>query len=287
MKKSKELSRVKVRVLVSALMSGVIAMSFVACGNSEESIYAGMSKAELVEQCELKDIEINSVNEQYTELSEAVRGKGLVTENTPIIIDMNDGTGRTTFQSVDNIITFEEELRYPNSYEPANTSGVMISKNVSCKPYENWLIQQYGCRTEFYHVSGVSGKVVIGNLEGVSNYYPISAEDELAGASLEEVTVDSLKKNTVEPWMKKLATVGDIRYKNLYVNSTIVGVQAESTTLINGGEAHITVGIFNTNMGESCEYVFLYTGAYDTLKEEYINTLISSTKVGESKLLVE
>ena len=278
------------RKLVALLMIGVVVMSVGGCGKtSDENVspYDGMSKSELKQICEERDAEIVEVTQSYNELQEAVTGAGLISSNEPVITDIGDGTGRMTFNTIDGQVEFKSTLEYPNSYEPANTSGVMLSKNMTCKPYENWLIQQVGCTTEMYHTSGVNCKIVVGTLEGSDKYYTLTEDEKWEGVQATQITPNSVKERTLEPWLKELANVGDIRYKHIYLNNNILGVHAETTTMVDSQEAHIIVGMLNTGGNESCTYLFLYTGEYDTLKEEYINNLISSIQIGGERILVE
>ena len=201
---------------------------------------------------------------------------------------MEDGTGRKTFVSNDDIITFNKDWVYPNSIEAANTSSVNVSKTVSFKPYENWLIMQKGNTTELNHKAGISGKISVGNIEDSSGMYLVTQEEyEQLGWEDAAMTPDVIKERIVNPWINDLANVGSVVYSELYLEDTIVGIQAETTTLVDGNEAHLKFGMFNTNRGEACQYIFIYTGSYDSIKEEHMDLLISSIKVQDTPLLVD
>lgn len=249
--------------------------------------YATMSKEELLASCRQLADEVKVTNIQLESLKEAVTGAGISVENSPNIEDINDGTGRMTFKSVDGFINFDSAFVYPESAEAANTARVNISDSISCKPYENWTIQQKGARTEFNHSSNVVGKITVGSLMGATGMYPMTEEQEWNGESGKPITVESLKDNVAKPWFDSLASVGDVKYSRLYLDSQWVGIQGNTTTLVNGTESHIVAGMFKGNSDVSCQYVFMYVGAFDTLKEEYIANLIRSIEVNEISLLVD
>jgi hypothetical protein len=283
----------KKKVVALMLLVTIVGTSLVGCGakaNSDEeaSPYDSMSKKELLASCKELESELDEAYSDYDELQSAVTGAGLISDNLPNITDIGDGTNRLTFQTVDDVITFNSDFVYPESTEAANTSDVEVSENLSFKPYENWYIQQKGSTTELYHLANISGKVSIGNIENSSGmYYVTEEENSNYGWNDTSLTPEIIKERVVGPWLKGLANVGDIQYSELYLDTTVVGIQAKTTTLVDGQEAHIKVGMFDTRRGEACQYVFLYEGAYDSLKEEHEDLLIHSFQVGENKLLVD
>lgn len=260
------------------------------CGssNGEESVYDKMSKKQLLASCKQLDAELSQAYIDYDTLQQSVNNAGIANDNLPNIKDMEDGTGRKTFVSNDDIITFNKDWVYPNSIEAANTSSVNVSKTVSFKPYENWLIMQKGNTTELNHKAGISGKISVGNIEDSSGMYLVTQEEyEQLGWEDAAMTPDVIKERIVNPWINDLANVGSVVYSELYLEDTIVGIQAETTTLVDGNEAHLKFGMFNTNRGEACQYIFIYTGSYDSIKEEHMDLLISSIKVQDTPLLVD
>lgn len=275
------------RRLVAVLMLSLLVIG--GCGEKADpnDPYATMSKGELLDSCRQLSEEVKVTTTQLDSLKEAVAGAGISIENSPSIEDIGDGTGRMTFKAVDGVITFDSEFVYPESAEAANTSSINISKNISCKPYQNWTVQQKGVVTELNHASGVVGKITVGSLQGASGMYEVTEEQEWNGESGQQITVDSLQSKVAEPWFNSLANVGDVQYSRLYLESQWVGVQGSTTTLVNGTESHIVAGMFKGTADESCQYVFMYVGTFDSLKEEYMANLIRSIQVQEISLLVD
>ena len=272
-------------VLAITMIGGLVG-----CGakSGEASAYDSMSKKQLLETCKQMEAELLQVYDDYDSLQEAVNNAGIANDNLPNIKEVEDGTGRWTFVSNDDIITFNRDWVYPNSVEAANTSKVGVSKNVFFKPYENWLLMQKGNTTELNHKAGISGKISVGNIEESSGMYYVTKEEyEQKGWEDAPMTTDVIKERIIEPWINDLANVGSVVYNELYLEDRVVGLQAETTTLVDGNEAHLKFGMFNTNRGEACQYIFIYTGSYDSIKEEHIDLLISSITVGDSKLLVD
>lgn len=276
--------------VVALLLCLSMAVCVGGCGssNGEESVYDKMSKKQLLASCKQLDAELSQAYSDYDALQQSVNNAGIANDNLPNIKDMEDGTGRKTFVSNDDIITFSKDWVYPNSIEAANTSSVSVSKTVSFKPYENWLIMQKGNTTELNHKAGISGKISVGNIEDSSGMYMVTQEEyEQLGWEDAAMTPDVIKERIVNPWINELANVGSVVYSELYLEDTIVGIQAETTTLVDGNEAHLKFGMFNTNRGEACQYIFIYTGSYDSIKEEHMDLLISSIKVQDTPLLVD
>lgn len=272
-------------LLVMSIVGGVVGC---AKSTGEETIYDSMSKKELLETCKQLDANLQVANADYASLMGAVNNAGISTDNLPNIKEMEDGTGRWTFVSNDDVITFNRDWVYPDSVEAANTSNIGVSKNVKFKPYENWLIMQKGNTTELNHKAGISGKVSVGNVEESSGLYMVTKEEfDNYGWEDAVMTPEVIRERVVEPWINDLANVGTVKYNELYLDDDIVGLQAETTTLVDGNEAHLKFGMFNTNIGEACQYVFIYTGSYDSIKEEHIDLLISSIEVMDRKLLVD
>lgn len=272
-------------VLAITMIGGLVG-----CGakSGEASDYDSMSKKQLLATCKQMEAELLQVYDDYDSLQEAVNNAGIANDNLPNIKEVEDGTGRWTFVSNDDIITFNRDWVYPNSVEAANTSKVGVSKNVFFKPYENWLLMQKGNTTELNHKAGISGKISVGNIEESSGMYYVTKEEyEQKGWEDAPMTTDVIKERIIEPWINDLANVGSVVYNELYLEDRVVGLQAETTTLVDGNEAHLKFGMFNTNRGEACQYIFIYTGSYDSIKEEHIDLLISSITVGDSKLLVD
>lgn len=236
-------------------------------GSSDETpFYREKSRQELIELCDQYMNTVDEMQKQYDDLYE--KYNGIQAENTPTeaISVTGDGTGRFTFNSNDNQITFPTELTYPGSATITANGDINIIQNISFTAGSNWITKSGTASVELEHISGISGTIK-------------------AGAQYFIYTAPELRENTIKPWFETLP-MSNITYSDISVSGQPLGCQAISPTLIDGEPAIIRVGLVAYG-NSSLVYTFVYRGERDASKDEIITLMLNTLKIDDVSLLIE
>ena len=258
--------KVKTMLAVTSLIA-ISAVSLVGCGKDEEKDpLLSFSKKELIELANGQMDEIDGLYIQLDEKDELLRG--IQEEEVPssAITEMGDGTGRLTFNSFQDMITFPVPFEYPGSTQISNTASVNITQNLNIAPTTNWSMKFTGTELQLEHSSGISGVIKAGHIRDVTDR-------------------DTMKEEVFQPFLAELPP-DTVKYSKLFLDENWWGLQAMTPTFIDEEEAFLRVGM--VGMGEQCfTYTFVYKGKQSAEKDETVLTLLKTVKLFNQNLRIE
>jgi hypothetical protein len=300
-RKRRKTMRTKAFLLIMSVMVAVIVSGCKKEEPIDETEFAGWEREQLYEEIWALQDEIIYSEEAYDELANSMEAAGLMEESTPAIGQINDGTGRGMFLTVDGTISFKKPWIYPESQEAADTSSISVNERISVRPGSNWRMKLSASRLELVHDSGVFGEITVGSLEDAEETYGragieipetevIDSEGNISYEQVidpsEDIRInENFLKVIVEPWVNEVPSGTTAKYNRIFLNDRAAGYQLKMGCLANTSHARIVCGMFKTG-DYSCQYVFMYYGEQDQLKEEYISKVVGSISGGGGNNLV-
>lgn len=226
-----------------------------------------MSKSQLLEYS-------TTLREQYYDLSDkydqaesaldALNNDGQASES---ITTAGDGSGRFTFNSLDNKIIFKSDFTYPNSSPILPNGKVDITSDVGISPSSTWISRINGSSLEVENASNnISGTIKVNQIE-------------------EQMLVDELQSSVIEPWVETIA-YSAIIYKDIFIEDSAFGKQAETPILIDNQDAYLICGMVAFG-SYAVTYVFVYRGAQDKTKSELITNMLNTISIAGNVLTVQ
>lgn len=182
------------------------------------------------------------------------------------IVSIGDGSGRFTFNSVNNLIAFEKALTSPYSEATESSGSVTIVTGVKIRVPDSWYMSLSGSSLQLSNKSGISGEIKVTN---ISNY--IEGSD--------------YKKLVLEPWTEQLPKT-TMNYNSLFIDGSVVGSQVDCTTYVDKKDSYLYAGAFG-NGDISILYTFVYQGKKDGTKDDLIKGLLSTLSINDSVLSFE
>ena len=248
-----------------SIISATIILSGCNGSNTEDELM-NKSKEELVQLVRGKESQINSDQERIAELEGMLQGLGIESNKTPAISEFKDGTGRTTFNSIDGKIIFPVPFQYPESTQSPNTSSVNIASGINIKPTNNWLLKLDGTRLYLEHTSGIVGEVYVATIS-------------------KSVAISELQSTVISPFFKDFPPY-EVSYSKIFLNEAWSGIQADTKTNIDEKESKLKCGMITSGYTQ-ISYMFLYNGVRDSSKDEMITTLLNTITVNGNQFKVE
>ena len=240
-----------------------------ACGNSSDDPLMKESKESLVNMVNQLNNQVIEYSKQIEELNNKLVGVYGSESPTAAISEMSDGTGRLTFNSVDDMITLPVPFQYPGVVQSANTLSVNITEAVSFKPTYNWLLRLDGPVAELNHPSGVGGKITVGTLDRAS----------------QSTTAMQLQDYLNENFFSQLPPE-TVQYNRIYVDGNWFGVDAKSHTYTDSKDAQLRCGLIG--FGDTAvQYFFVYTGESDVTNDDLISSVINTIQIWDTQILVQ
>lgn len=251
------------------IMCSAIALSFMlgACGNGDKDPLFSESKESLVAMVRDQQAQLNENATTITDLETKL--KGVTGEDVPpeAISTIGDGTGRLTFNSYKNTITFPELFMYPDGAAIAAANSVSIVNGVSFAPSSNWVINMDGTTVEVEHKNSITGTIKV---VGYTDVY----DKEILKIRLDE-------------WVATLPPDEAIQYTKLFVADNFSGYDVLSqNSMIDSENAVIRVGMVAYGQ-KAVSYAFVYRGEADTIKDEAITSLITSLQLNGQPVTME
>lgn len=182
------------------------------------------------------------------------------------ISEVADGTGNKTFNSIGGKIIFPTNLEYKNSVQGPNTSSIKLSDRITIVPSDNWVIQMNGTTTKYSHPNGIYGTIKVSAIDEAFKNEVI--DEEVMTPFLNSIPSTKCEKGTV------------------YLEQTERGLYADLNILNNGKPAVMKCGVMGY-IDTAMVYTFYYEGDYDATKDELINSLLKTIKVGQQQLRIE
>jgi len=160
---------------------------------------------------------------------------------------------------INNKVMFPTQLTFNGIKEAPAEGRVIMTRNVSIYPSNNWVIKLSGSTAELGHSSGVYGTIKVGVLS-------------------EKINPQEINERVLKPFYSKFSKTSPIM-SNIFVGDVNWGKQALINAEIEGRSAVVYAGFIGTG-GTAVIYTFMYEGTIDKMKNELINTLIKSMKIG-------
>lgn len=255
--------RIAIALLSVALIGTTISLS--GCGGEENELMK-YSKEDLVLMVENQKGELENSNNRILELEGMLKGLQIEDTKTPAISTFGDGTGRLTFNSINDKIVFPVPFQYPNATQAPNSAFIGISGSVSVKPANNWLMKLDGTTLNLNHTSGIEGRITVSNIT-------------------EGIVITELQTEVFTPFFKDFPPE-TINYSKTFLDADWCGMQADTGTTINKEPAIIKCGML-ANGSTQITYMFLYNGERDSAKDEMITSLLNTMSVDGRVFRVE
>ena len=221
-----------------------------------------LTKADLESALDRANSEIVDLEAKVEELEKTLQvlAGGDVTSIDSIDVGGDD----SILKAINGKVIFSKNLEYPGVEQSANESSLNLSSRIKVTPSVNWVVKMGGTKTDYVHPTGVRGTITLGNAKTMYK------TDEL------EVTLDEF--------------LGSINATNIvkgkvFLNGTERGVEAKINVIIGNRPYKARVGTLGYN-GQVITFMFYYEGDTDANKDELINTLLSSIRVGEQILSI-
>lgn len=244
-----------------------LAMAMVLCGcglvNKDDSPEGGLTYAEL-----------ESMNAEYAaqtaEQAETIRklqeslDKATGKTNTPAgnLVDIDTGDGKT-FNALNGTITLPVPVVYPNTSECPSDTLVQIGKNTTVEPTNNWEISIDGNRATFYHTSGIT----------------IETQVNKSG---ERVDQEVVNEHMIAPVLAEIPNENAVN-TSIFYSGTVIGTEARFKTSVSGADAQMRIGGMAIS-DVALTYVTLYSGDYDSAKEEALGKFLESLRYGGTNI---
>lgn len=256
----------KYKALKISLLLGMTCTMLAGCGSDDP--LAKMSKTDLIQMVHDKDDMLDALDSEFEDYKQLTKGIQSESEVTAAISITGDGTGRYTFNVVqDSKIIFPNEFVYPGAKPITGDGNINIVTNVSISPSANWICKLNGSTLELENTdAGISGTIKVGEQNKVLSM------DELRSA--------------LSDWFTALPP-SQINYSNISVAKNPYGIQATTPINIASEDAFMRCGMFATPDSYCVTYVFVYRGQEDQSKNESITNLLNSMKVVNKDIIVE
>ena len=241
----------------------VVGVSISLCGCNKES---GPTVEELQAENQTMLSMLAEKEAQLEQLNEVVQSLRGSDGPATAISEVADGTGNKTFNSIGGKIIFPTNLEYAGSVQGPNTACLKISDRITISPSDNWVIQINGTTTKYSHPNGIHGTIKVSAIEEVAKQEVVDAE--VMTPFLESIPYTKCEKGTI------------------YLEQSAKGMDADLSILNNGKPAVMKCGAMGY-IDTAMVYTFYYEGDYDATKDELINSLLKTIKVGQQQLRIE
>lgn len=259
----------RVRKLISIILASIMMLSLAGCKKEDPNRdpLLDESKETLVQMINDMNTDMATYLNRITELEDVLKRVDEEKGPTSAITKLNDGTGKETFNTVDNTFTLPIEFKYPDSAQAPNTSSINISEAVKITPTSNWVCKLNGTTLELSHSSGIAGTITVGSLSRDAQKFLVTDLQPYMDELLKELPIDSKRPS------------------KLFLNDTQFGVDNISHTYIDQEDAMLRLGLLGYG-DVSIQYVFVYKGEQDSAKDETIISLMSTVKVWNNQLSI-
>lgn len=251
----------KKKSLICMAIVAVMAVGITGCkkdeGPTKEELQAENSM--MISMLAEKEVQIEQLNNTVQSL---MGSDGPATA----ISEVADGTGNKTFNSIGGKIIFPTNLEYKDSVQGPNTSSIKLSERITIVPSDNWVIQMNGTTTKYSHPNGIYGTIKVSAIKEAFKNNIIS--EEVMNPFLDSIPYTKCETGTI------------------YLEQTERGIYADVNILNNGKPAVMKCGVMGY-IDTAMVYTFYYEGDYDATKDELINSLLKTIKVGQQQLRIE
>ena len=260
-------------------------MILTGCGSSSDELvrYASdplgeLNKDELIDMYYAAQTDMSTlssmVDEAYAQIDEIQNQLDSAEsfQTTPAgIVEFSDGSGKTTFNSVDSIIYLDSPFEYPNTVQAPNKSAMKVDDSIYIKPSANWQIVADGSYLKMYHsTSEIAGTIALGNF--------------ISTSQKDRVPVDSLS-DYINSYFSNVSH-SDITINRIYNKNEWCGVNAKFITNINEQNARIICGLFYYDK-VTVSYIFTYSGEVNSGKDENITALLQTITLGNNLISIQ
>lgn len=226
-----------------------------------------MSKSQLLDYSTTLRDQYYDLSDKYEKAQSALDALNNDGQASESITTAGDGSGRFTFNSLDNKIIFKSDFTYPNSSPILPNGKINITSDVGISPSSTWISRINGSSLEIENASNnISGTIKVNQTE-------------------EQMTVDELQSSVIEPWVDTIAYSAVI-YKDIFIEDAAFGKQAETPILIDNQDAYLICGMAAFG-SYSITYVFVYRGAQDKTKSELITNMLNTVSIIGNNLTIQ
>ncbi|MBO5386780.1 MAG: hypothetical protein J6A59_01370 [Lachnospiraceae bacterium] len=255
------------RRLLSMLLLVTLISCVTGCEDKDQDPLLSESKETLVAAIHSYEDDIAGLITEVEDLE--IKLKGVTGEDVPpeAISTIGDGTGRLSFNSYKDTITFPELLMYPEALSTPALNDVYITDNVSFTPTANWVMKLDGTTTELEYTDEITGTIKV-------VAYDTMYDIEILKARLQE-WVDTLPPDEKMQWTK------------MFVADNFCGYDILSKeSMIDAEPAVVRIGMFAYGQ-KAVSYAFVYRGENSPLKDEAIKNIITSIEINKHPLEME
>lgn len=262
--------RHNIRYIISGLLVLTMMFSLTSCKKDPDADpRLEMSKEELIAQ--IDDVTNNWVAamDERDELQAALDMKDN-TEERGTIREIEDGSKRRTFTTVNNMITLPVDFAYPGTEMTGENASISIVSSVKInKPSPTWASVFEGTTLNLYNLEeDIAGNITVGQLTAEGQEFKVTGLQEyMEQTLLKDVPYDS------SSWTK------------LFLSDRQRGVDVTCRVLIDEDPAMMRCGIIGT--GElSVQYMFVYKGEKDAIKDDLIRSILRNISIRNNELKI-
>lgn len=252
------------RIVIVTLILSMLAVC--GCGEATQDDLMKEKKTTIIEMYNSLSAEYQSLAAEYDTALKKLEQVYSDKELNPGVTSLGDGSGDLTLNSVKDRVQFNSSLSYPNASTVEASSDINITDTVSVVARDNWTTRLSNSTVELQHDNGISGAI---SVEKVTEY----------------LTEGNIRESVLEPWVSEVTTE-PVEYSSIFSNNVAIGTQGKCKVLVDGQTGTMIFGMLGVNDRE-VEYVFIYNGDTDAVKDEVIKHVIESINIYNTAITLE
>ncbi len=259
---------IKIKKAAILLFTLIFTISLVSCKKEENGDpLLNFSKEELADAINDLKAQLSTALATNEELQAALDKRGDV-DVSGGIVEVEDGSKRKTFTTVDSILTLPVNFEYPGTEMTSNTSSLNVNEYVKVSPGPTWTAILDGTTLKLQNIEGIYGNITVGQLNNEGQSFRVADLQQY----LKEVVLAEF------PYESGVWT-------NLFLSERQRGVDVTLKTLIDSESAIVRCGTLGLS-DLSVQYMFVYKGEESSTKNEIVRLLLSSMSIRNSQLMI-
>lgn len=260
----------KIKKLTATILCLLTITSLTACkGDEDKDPLLDLSKEELVQMIYSANQATSEALDKADELQTALDMRDNK-EERGTIKEIEDGSKRRTFTTVNNTISLPVDFAYPGTEMTAEDASLNLNSSVKIlKPSPTWASVFDGTTLNLYNLEEeIAGNITVGQLTTVGQDFKVAdLQDYVTNTLLVDVPYESAT------WTK------------LFLNDRQRGVDVTCKVLIDEAPAMMRCGIVGS--GEiSLQYMFVYKGEKDAIRDDLVRALLRNITIRNSSLSI-
>lgn len=260
----------KLKNIFSLTLSIILILSLSACKKDEDrDPLLDEDKETLVQMIHESNQALSDTLDQKDELQAALDMRQ-TDEEAGTIKEIEDGSKRRTFVTVDSMITLPVDFAYPGTEMTAEDASLNLNGQVKIlKPSPTWSSVFDGTTLKLYNnEEDIAGNITVGSLTDEGQEFKVAGlQDYVTNTLLVDVPYES------STWTK------------LFLGDRQRGVDVTCKILVDEESAIMRCGIIGS--GEiSVQYMFVYKGEKDAIRDDLVRALLRNITIRNNPLSI-